>query len=442
MKLKLARKKRKIWVVSAGILLLTVLFTLSGTCVTFAKTKLTFLNWAPLLREPQQKFWIEAYEKLHPEVEIEGLWIPWGAYWAKVQSMMVTQEQMDILYMSVAFVEEFARKGFLVNLQPFMDRDINWEDWYPQGFTPALKYPLSPKGDLYEFPNCFDVNVLFYNQDMFDKAGVPHPDKTWDWPTLVDTAKRLTFDTNADGEIDQWGYYVTTDYYFFDSYLASMGQPLLSEDYSRCMLDQPKAVEAVRLLVDMIQKDYSAPSPAATAAIGQPFQAGMAAMSIWSSNFLETNQKPPYRWDCTLVPKGPGGRINMVFPNGVSIGKTSKNPEIAWDFVKFISMNKEARIKADWMGRPPAYKPIALSPEWKEHDLSGSGIASLDAMLEAVGYGPEYDANFFCEQWMKWRITIIDSELAPAFMGDESVEEACKAAAKEATKVLQERLQR
>ena len=43
---------------------------------------------------------------------------------------------------------------------------------------------------------------LFYNKKLFEKAGL-QPPKTWS--EFVDTAKKLTKDTNGDGKIDQWG---------------------------------------------------------------------------------------------------------------------------------------------------------------------------------------------------------------------------------------------
>lgn len=44
---------------------------------------------------------------------------------------------------------------------------------------------------------------LYYNTELFDEAGIEAPPETWD--EFVDTAKKLTKDTDDDGKIDQWG---------------------------------------------------------------------------------------------------------------------------------------------------------------------------------------------------------------------------------------------
>lgn len=47
------------------------------------------------------------------------------------------------------------------------------------------------------------VYQLYYNKKLFKEAGVTDPPKTWD--EFVTTAKKLTKDTNGDGQPDQWG---------------------------------------------------------------------------------------------------------------------------------------------------------------------------------------------------------------------------------------------
>ena len=62
--------------------------------------------------------------------------------------------------------------------------------------------------------------ALYYNKDMFDAAGIPYPDDTWDWAKLVEVGKQLTKDTDGDGTTDQWGFYTeTTD---MENYWSSL----------------------------------------------------------------------------------------------------------------------------------------------------------------------------------------------------------------------------
>ena len=41
--------------------------------------------------------------------------------------------------------------------------------------------------------------ALYYNKAMFDAAGIPYPDDTWDWDKLIEVGKQLTV-KDGDGQ--------------------------------------------------------------------------------------------------------------------------------------------------------------------------------------------------------------------------------------------------
>ena len=38
-------------------------------------------------------------------------------------------------------------------------------------------------------PRDLNTIALYYNKKMFDAAGIPYPDATWDWAKLVEVAR-------------------------------------------------------------------------------------------------------------------------------------------------------------------------------------------------------------------------------------------------------------
>ena len=54
-------------------------------------------------------------------------------------------------------------------------------------------------GKTYAIPYRQDTWVLFYNKDLFAKAGVPDPDGSWTWQNYVDVSKELTTKLKAAG---------------------------------------------------------------------------------------------------------------------------------------------------------------------------------------------------------------------------------------------------
>ena len=121
-----------------------------------------------------------------------------------------------------------------------------------------------PDGRQLGLPRDLNVIALFYNKAMFDKAGIPYPDDTWDWAKLSEVGKQLTLDTNGDGKTDQWGLYTeTTD---MENYWSSLvwqnGGDILSPDGKTTVLDTPEAAGGLQRLQDLIWKEKIVPDPA------------------------------------------------------------------------------------------------------------------------------------------------------------------------------------
>ncbi len=64
---------------------------------------------------------------------------------------------------------------------------------------------VSKDGEIWAIPDWALHQEVWYRKDLFEKAGLAVP-KSWD--ELLEAAKKLTVDTNGDGNIDQYGFAV------------------------------------------------------------------------------------------------------------------------------------------------------------------------------------------------------------------------------------------
>ena len=69
-----------------------------------------------------------------------------------------------------------------------------------------------------------------------------------------------------------------------------------------------------------------------------------------------------FKWDIAAMPKGPAGRATSVNSAGFVIAKDSKNPDAAWEFVKYafsdVGQSELAKIGL----AIPVRKSVAESP--------------------------------------------------------------------------------
>ena len=196
----------------------------------------------------------------------------------------------------------------------------------------------------------------------------------------------------------------------------------------------PVAIEAIKFAVNMIQKYKVAPPQptyeALLASGGEMFRTGRVAMTIDGSYMMDSFKAAPFSWDISMVPKGPKKRVIYGGPDSVVISANAKHPQEAWEVVKFITTRRP--LDTYVLGGVPVIKKITQSKEWRSRY---SFLKHLDSLLKSQEYMEGAD---FGPGWFEWRISVMNSELTPAFLGQKSVE----AAAKDATEAINEVLAR
>ncbi len=208
-------------------------------------------------------------------------------------------------------------------------------DFNKGDFTQIALSMFSKDGKLYGIPTDSAPKMLYYNKEMFAKAGIPAPDKTWTWAKLQEAAKALT---QGDGVNKQFGF-TPMPIPFGDMttlYLLPFGGRFLSKDETSVEINSPAAFDALKPWVDLQVNAKAVPSLAELQALqnADPYRAKHAAMhanGVWiipSILALPDHQK--FDWGLTHLPSGPNGRFTPVV--GSAFGMTSKaqQKEAAW----------------------------------------------------------------------------------------------------------------
>ncbi|MGQ9597923.1 MAG: extracellular solute-binding protein [Anaerolineae bacterium] len=131
----------------------------------------------------------------------------------------------------------------LVNIEPFLaaDSSIRKED-----FSPSVLQQFIYQGQLWGLPGSITVNVMNYNKDLFDAAGLPYPSLNWTTSDFLEMAVALT---RGEGESAQYGYapssFVVSD---LIGILDRWGAELLDEsvDPPRLVFNSPDVIDAFR----------------------------------------------------------------------------------------------------------------------------------------------------------------------------------------------------
>jgi multiple sugar transport system substrate-binding protein len=273
------------------------------------------------------------------------------------------------------------------------------------------------KGDLYGIPFAFVLTSLFYNKTMFDSYGMAYPNNNWSWFTARDNAKKLSVDLNGDGKKDQWGLFSDRSYTTLDPIIHAFGGIVLDDNFN-VTIDQPKSIEAIQFMVDLIHKDGVSPVPGSGINLFRDGKMGMLIENVSQLSGFRTGSK--FDWDVALMPSGPAKRVVRLWPDSFAIASTSKNKEAAWEYIKFVITQKKMD-RYSGSRKIPVYKQLATSREWLEE----SQMPNKKVFIESIQYG---DPLEFRPKWGDWD-GAKGNALMPAWKGEQTVQQAVANAA-------------
>lgn len=402
------------------------------------KVKLSYWMWDPSIRGKYEKA-ITKFEEGNPNIEVEMTTMEPRDYWTKLRIMAAAGRLPDVFNMSSGYVEEWASKRFLMNLDRYVEEDLNKNNYFTSVFN-IVRYPRGT-GPIYALPFAWVTPVLYYNKDAFDEANLAYPDKSWTWSDFLNAAIRLTKDKDGDGEIDQWGYWFFGRYAHVEPWIYQNGGRLL-EPGRKSFQPNKEALRAVKFLTDLVLKHKVAPPKRFMEGVRQQdvFPRGLSAMWTDGSWNIENTRKiveSKFRWGITKVPRGPDWEEDVAYawPDNTAISSQTEHSEAAWKLTKFLS-GPGLTMDIYMAGKVPAYKPLAKSEAFFE---KGKQPAEKGLLLY-LGELPMKES--FTMGWSEWRGYAgaaglgLTGAIDKVINGELSFEEAMEETSKYVNKVL------
>ncbi|MEP7137878.1 MAG: sugar ABC transporter substrate-binding protein [Chloroflexota bacterium] len=321
------------------------------------------------------------FHQANPNITVKVEVSDWDSYWTKLKTLLAAGKPPDVFAMDAPLYLDYQSRGVLLNLQPYLDKNPGMLDGvYPQ----TLEAYKTPDG-MYGLPRDFQTIVLFYNKDMFDAAKVAYPNANWTYDDLRSAAKSLT-KTGADGKVTQFGY--ALDLWDFEPGMSEIiwgyGGDLINADHTKTLVGEPKAREAFQFLHDMMFVDKSIPNTNTAAEYGgDPFLAGVAAMTAIGHWAVPSYSEAKFKWDVAPMPKGPAGQATSVNSAGFVVGKASKNPDAAFEFLKYVLSEPAQKRLAELGFALPVLKSVAESDSFLKQKTQINQKIFIDALVFA-----------------------------------------------------------
>lgn len=307
------------------------------------KTEITFGIWDENQR-PAMEDLVEAYEASHDDVTVEIQLTPYKEYWQKLEASGGGGTAPDVFWLNVLHLDSYMDGGILTDLtDAIAESDIN------DNFSEVLVNNYVRDGVNYAVPKDFDTNALWYNKDIFDKAGVEYPTDDMTFEDLVALAQKLK-DAGLDDGVYPFACPVDFQTWYYQTVYANGGY-IINEEKTESGYDDPKTQEGIQCWIDMIDKDLS-PTAAALAetTADAMFEGGQIAMNLAGSYMVPQyvgNDAIADKIDCVEIPSFNGKEANCINGLGYAVYSQSKNIDAATEFAIWLGGEEAMKIQGE-----------------------------------------------------------------------------------------------
>jgi multiple sugar transport system substrate-binding protein len=335
---------------------------------------------------------IDEFEAANPHIHIEGVPVPVGNLLSRVQADVAAGTSPDVAQLGFGWMDLIVNGFGAVPLETITSK----EDW-SQNFAnfSANGLELGKYNDhTYGLAFTFSTPVLFYNANLFRKAGLDPEKPPATWAEVEKAALQIKEKTGAEG-FHYSGLSPTTGDWIIQSLIGSNGGAVLSDDRKQLQFGSPQAIGAIQRWRDLV--DSGAHDKLNDNEAMETMSQGKLGMFVMTSavqgSLLKGAEGTGWELRAAEVPAFEG-KPTKPTNSGSALFILSKDPvkqKAAWEFMKFVTSERGYSIITSEIGYLPLRPSILDDPkylkEWAtEHPLIQPNIRQLERLTPAVAF--------------------------------------------------------
>lgn len=363
--------------------------------------------------------WIPEFEARHPGVTVEFEKASWVNLVDKLVVALAAGVGPDIVQGGAEFRAMFAESGIARPVDDFLE---TWPEW--QDFAPGTWETVVWNGQAYGVPALTAPRTFVYNKAIFSEVGLP-PDPPATWDDLRTIALR-TNRADGDGNLTRVGLEARKfagGLHFVLPFLLQNEVDMLTPDGTKAAFNTPAGVETLEYLIDLSQNV----SPLArTQLLGNDvsvnFVEGKSAMMYSNAGIINIARQrdPGMVADIGVAPPLTHKvQAGVTYTDWWAVTQASPNPELAFEFIKFLSEPDRLTEYNHMIGTIPP-RNESITTDWM--------TANPDMALFAEVVLP-HAKSYYSSQHAPQLLTIFEEVLGPTLDGVLAPTEALQTAA-------------
>jgi len=305
---------------------------------------------------------IKAWEAKNPGYKVNVELVGWDQCQDKVTTLAAAGTPVALAYVGSRTLKQFADSDLII--------PITYTDAEKAAYYPHIVDTVTYNGQQWGIPTAFSTKALFWNKDLFTKAGLDpnKPPKTWD--ELLADAKTIKDKTGVpgyglpaktmDNTMHQFLHYVYTN------------NGTVTDATGKITLDSPENLAALTFYKSLVPVSEDGPSAYDQDDMIKIFSDGKVAM-IEGGPWVRNQVPKTINWGVDLLPVGPSskGPGTLLITDSLAVFKGTGVEAQATDLAKWLT-NPENQFTYEKTHGLTPLRPVdgvkdlvAQDPTWK-----------------------------------------------------------------------------
>ncbi|MEI9423965.1 sugar ABC transporter substrate-binding protein [Mesorhizobium sp. Cs1299R1N1] len=317
------------------------------------------------------------FEAKNPGITVKFEVVPWDVLLQKLTTDITAGTNADLSIIGTRWLIDFVQQDVAEPLDSYITPEFKGR------FIDTFLSPSIMGGKTYGLPIAASARAMYYNKELFEKAGIAKPPASW--TELQEDARKI----KAQGAFGfgLQGKEIETDVYYYYA-MWSQGTEILNKD-GTSGLGTPGALEAAKLYKSMIDEGLTEPGVTSNNRedVQNLFKQGKVGMMI-TAPFLSNQIKeeaPSLKYGVAAIPAGPtGARGTYGVTDSMIMFKNSKNKDEAWKLMDFL-FTTEQRAK---FTQGEGFLPVNKEEAKMDYYVNNADLAAFTALLPDARFAP------------------------------------------------------
>ncbi len=310
---------------------------------------------------------VRQFNESQKAIRVETLFIPYDAFADKITATVPRGAGPDLFIFAHDRVGDWAQAKVIEPIEFFVGTDASLLGRFFEITVDSLTYEKS----LYGLPLAFKSVALIYNKKL-----IPTPPTTTD--EMIEMAKKAT-----DPVAKSYGLvYENANFYHHAAWLNGFGGAVFGPD-GKLSLDTPEAAASMAFARDLRAVHGIVPEDVSSILVTTLFNQGKAAMVINGPWFLGEIEGVDYGVAVlpTIVPAGNKPARPFLTSEAVILSSQSKHKREAFEFMKYVTSDAAALIRATEGKQSVANRAVYSDPIVAANPVQQAFVKQLETAV-------------------------------------------------------------